>query len=301
MRLLRLGPGIFFAKGKLILKKGISMEPEKAFEEAQELDTIIIHDDGAILIKEHPWKVLSELINSNQNITIKPSAPLILMRSPNPRKMLELIKDRVEGRILDPKSAILNSTPDETVILTTKSPLNRPVPFTAIEGGIIVEKEFQDVYRFLILEAPMLISEIEPHWNEITIKLYDSTNHYKENIERLIITIEDLDIGFIVSEGWDWDYPRPLLRVPVYRLKLLTWESPERIKFLLKGLEYSNYKRLCDIDVIVEGRKIGWFEVGKFKSKFEIAKAARKELEELLSDTTLARLREIEEKLAKTI
>ena len=88
------------------------------------------------------------------------------------------------------------------------------------------------------------------------------------------------------------------MRVPVYKLKLLTWEKPERVKFLLKGLEYRGYKRLCDIDVFVGGKKIDWVDLGKYRSKFELAKAAREELERHLSGDVLKRLREIGERLA---
>ncbi len=116
-----------------------------------------------------------------------------------------------------------------------------------------------------------------------------------------MMVIEDLDLGFVVGEGWDWDYPRPFMRVPVYRLKLLTWEDPPaRVKFLLKGIEYLGYRRLCDIDVFLEGKKVSWTSLGgEFDSKFELAKAAREELERNLSRDVLERLREIEEKLVK--
>ena len=43
------------------------------------------------------------------------------------------------------------------------------------------------------------------------------------------------------------------------------------------------YRRFCDIDVFVEGKKIDWVKLGKYDSKFELAKAAREELESLLS------------------
>ena len=145
----------------------------------------------------------------------------------------------------------------------------------------------------------MLLLKLLPGWNELTIKLYDTEKRYEENIERLLLVIEDLDLGFIVGEGWDWDYPRPFMRVPVYKLKLLTWEKPEKVKFLLKGLEYRGYKRLCDIDVFTGNKKIEWINLGKFNSKFELAQKARKELEKLLSDDVKKKLHEIEEKLAR--
>jgi len=88
------------------------------------------------------------------------------------------------------------------------------------------------------------------------------------------------------------------MRIRVYKIKLITWEDPLRIKFLLKGLEYKGYQRFADIDVFVEGKKIPWIEVSKeYQSKFELAKAAREELEGLLSEETRKVLHEIETKI----
>ncbi|MFA4663028.1 hypothetical protein [Pyrococcus kukulkanii] len=298
MRLLRLGPAIFFAKGNLKIS-GELMKPEEAFKLAKELETIIVLGDLAVLIKEHPWKVLADLINFKQSLTIKPAAPIIIVRVPDVKKGMMSLKEKLGGKILEPREAIIKSSPSDTLVLITEKPLTRALSFEDIKGALIVPKKFHDVYRILVLEIPMVMIEAKPEWNEIIIKLYDTFENYRENIERLVLTIEDLDLGLIVAEGWDWDYPRPLLKVPVYKLKLITWESPERIKFLLKGLEYKGYKRLCDIDVIVEGEKLSWIHVGKFSSKFEMALKARKELESMLSKEVLERITELEEKLFK--
>ena len=155
-----------------------------------------------------------------------------------------------------------------------------------------------EFYRDLTIDLPILLNKILPDWNEITIKLYNTAREYEKHIERLLLVIEDLDLGFIVSEGWDWDYPRPFMRVPVYKLKLLTWEDPKRIKFLLKGLEYKEYSRLVDIDIFVENKKISWTKIAKgFDSKFELAKAAREELNKLLSEKAKKRLYKMEAEL----
>ncbi|AFN04042.1 hypothetical protein PFC_05505 [Pyrococcus furiosus COM1] len=62
-------------------------------------------------------------------------------------------------------------------------------------------------------------------------------------------------------------------------------------------MEYVGYRRLCDIDVIVENKKIEWIELGKFRSKFDLASRAREELERSLSEEALEKIKSIEEKL----
>ncbi|ASJ16837.1 hypothetical protein A3L04_06985 [Thermococcus chitonophagus] len=302
MRFIRLGPAIFFVEGELETT-GEIMAPEDAFRLSNELETILVLKEKgtAILIRDHPWKVLTDIINSKAQTKIKitPAAPMIIVRVPDAKKGAELLKEKLEGQILDPYDAILTSSPSTTLVMVTEKPLTRALSFEDIAKALVVAKNFHEVYKTIVLEAPVIMLETKPEWNEITIKLYDALGHYKENIERLVITIEDLDLGFIVAEGWDWDYPRPLLKVPVYKLRLITWEKPERIKFLLKGLEYKGYKRLCDIDVIVKGEKLSWIKIGKFSSKFELATKARNELESMLSEDALKRILELEEKLFK--
>ncbi len=181
----------------------------------------------------------------------------------------------------------------------TRKRLSCPIGPEEVEGAVLVREHFLKVYRRLSIEAPMLLLKLMSEWNEVTIKIYDTAKRYEENISRLMMVLEDLDLGFVVGEGWDWDHPRPFMRVPVYKLKLLTWEDPVKVKFFLKGLEYRGYNRFCDIDVFVGGKKIDWIKLGKFDSKFELAKAAREELEKHLSEDVKKRLHEIEEELLK--
>ena len=300
MRFLRLGPAIFFVEGELEITRE-TMTPEDAFRLAKELETILVLKDRetAILLKEHPWKVLTDIINLKAQVKITPAAPMIIIRVPDVEKGTKVLKEKVGGQIFDPCDAILASSPSSTLIMVTEKPLTRALSFEDIIKALLVSKKFHEVYRTIMLEAPVIILETKPEWNEITIKLYDALGYYKENIERLMIVIEDLDLGFVVAEGWDWDYPRPFLKVPVYRLRLITWEKPERVKFLLKGLEYRGYKRLCDIDVIVKGEKLSWISVGSFSSKFDMAIKARMELESILSREALLKILELEEKLFK--
>ncbi|AEC52874.1 hypothetical protein PNA2_1960 [Pyrococcus sp. NA2] len=304
MRLIRFGPTILHVEEgweKIIaLGFGEVMDVHKAFEKSGELDTVFINSEEAILSRTLPWVILSKLIEA-EGIVIRPRGVIILFRTPDPEEIKKALLEKFRGKETDVLEAILTSDSSETVIMLTKKPLTRPIRLEDIERTLILSEDVHTIYKALLLEGPAMLLNLIPEWNDIVIKLYDQTGHYLENIERISIVVEDLELGYITGAGWGWDYPRPMLKVPVYRMRLISWEDPKRIKFLLKGLEYLGYRRLCDIDVEVKGKKVSWFEIGNFKSKFELAREARKELERLLSVDALSELKEIEERLAKTI
>ncbi|AEH24684.1 hypothetical protein [Pyrococcus yayanosii] len=316
MRFVRLGPGMLFLRTnepekvtKFLVANlgGKELSREEAFREAGELETVVfvtgpedktVPGERAILVMDCPWKVMADVVNSDVPILrVDLEGIVLLMRVPDVEKALAILREKFGGEVLDPLGAMERAEAGNTMIFLTKNSLEKPVPLEDVEGALLVEESFFRVYRTLLLEASVVLFRLIPEWNELTIKLYDSTNHYEENVERLIVVVEDLDLGYIIWEGWAWDYPRPFMRVPVYKLKLLTWEDPRRVKFLLKGLEYKGYRRLCDIDVFVQGKKLSWIELGGFPSKFELAKAAREELEKALSEPARKRLKELEERL----
>ncbi len=317
MRPMRFGPSMVFLRGNVErLKKGIvelfgvgEIPTDEAIQKSNEFETILlvtppeerrtVPSETGFLIRQSAKIVLAEVINGGLPAErIEVESTIILLRVPEKvEEALKLLAEKFEGKTMSQLDALNIGEACDTVISITRKKLSSPVGPEDIEGAVLVRKDFLSVYRELLIDLPMILFRLLPEWNELTIKIYDTERRYDENIERLMMTIEDLDLGFIVGEGWDWDYPRPFMRVPVYRLKLLTWEKPERVKFLLKGIEYVGYKRLCDIDVFVGGKKIGWTSLGKYDSKFELAKVAREELESHLSENVLKRLREIDEKL----
>ncbi|NJE01200.1 hypothetical protein [Thermococcus sp. JdF3] len=319
MKVLRFGPSIIFLRTGDIpaVKRALSeafgvgeIPTDEAIKKSSEFETIVfvtdewkketIPPETAFLVSSHAPVVLSLILNEKLPIEkVHVESTLIFIRVPSKvEEGLKLLSEKYGGEIMDIRTALDEGEAGDTIIGVTRKKLNSPIGPEDIDGAVLVRRDFLEVYRELSVDLPVLLLRLMPEWNEITIKIYDTDKRYDENIERLMMVIEDLDIGFVVGEGWDWDYPRPFMRVPVYKLKLLTWEDPVRVKFLLKGIEYVGYKRLCDIDVFVEGKKIHWTSLGKYDSKFELAKAAREELERNLSGDVLERLKELEEKLA---
>ncbi|WP_456443737.1 hypothetical protein [Thermococcus sp.] len=317
MRLVRFGPSIVFLMGDVEgIKEGVratfgvnGVPADEAIRRSSEFETVLfvtppsdstVPPEEGFLIRRDAKVVLSEVVNGKlPSEKVEAESTIILLHIPEKvDDALKLIAERFGGEVMGQMKALSVGEAGDTIIGVTKKKLNSPIGPEDIEGAVLVRRYFLDVYRELLIDLPVMLFKLLPEWNELTIKVYDTEKRYEEHIERLMMVIEDLDLGFIVGEGWDWDYPRPFMRVPVYKLKLLTWEKPERVKFLLKGLEYRGYKRLCDIDVFAGGKKIDWVDLGKYRSKFELAKATREELERHLSGDVLKRLREIEERLA---
>ncbi|WP_297465127.1 hypothetical protein [Thermococcus sp.] len=318
MRLMRFGPSVVFLRTpqKGEVKRAMAelfgaeeIPTEIAIRRSHEFETLLFVTDewkkrtippkSAFLIRYHAPAVLSRVINAGLPVErVHVESTIIFLRVPERvEEGLKLIAEKYGGQVMDIRSALDEGEAMDTVIGVTRKKLGAPIGPEDVEGAVLIRRDFLSVYRELVLDVPLLLMKLLPEWNELTIKVYDTERRYEEHIERLMMVIEDLDLGFIVGEGWDWDYPRPFMRVPVYKLKLLTWEKPEKVKFLLKGLEYRGYKRLCDIDVFVEGKKIHWTSLGKYNSKFELAQKAREELEKLLSDDVKKKLHEIEERL----
>ncbi|ALM76581.1 hypothetical protein [Thermococcus barophilus] len=323
MRLLRFGPSLVFVRSSRVeeLVKflrnffGINeISADDALRESSELDTIIVPtsekewktfiepSQRVFLIRMCCDSVLKELFNSNppaERINLGPH--IILFRVPsNIKRAVEILKKRYGGEEVSLISGIEKGEERDTLLVITEKKLSKPVGFEDIKATLLFSgKNFVELYHELRTYLPIIMYKVLPEgFREITIKLYDTAKRYDENVERLLLVLEDLDLGYAVNEGWGWDYPRPLMRVKIYKVKLLTWEKPERVKFLLKGLEYRGYRRLCDIDVFVDGKRISWTSISKkYNSKFELAKAAREELERLLSEDVKKKLHKIEAKL----
>ncbi|MBP1912369.1 hypothetical protein [Thermococcus stetteri] len=318
MRFMRFGPSILFLRTPHPeavsegIKKIFGVEPmptDRAIKESSEFETLLfvtaewqketIPPKEGFLIRDSAHSVLAGIINNDLPIEkVHVESTIIFLRVPEKvDEALRILSEELNGEIMSLRDALDEGEAKDTVIAVTRKRLSCPLGPEEVEGAVLVREHFLSVYRRLSIDAPLLLLKLMPEWNEITIKLYDTDRRYEENIARLMMVLEDLDFGFVIGEGWDWDYPRPFMRVPVYKLKLLTWEDPVRVKFFLKGLEYRGYNRLCDIDVFVEGKKIDWIKLGKFDSKFELAKAAREELEKHLNEDVKKRLYEIEAKL----
>lgn len=199
---------------------------------------------------------------------------------------------------------LLRWTPSEgTVVCFTTKPLNRLLLMRELLDQVLVlPLPFDEAFRRLQPRALELFNESmgNKDWNEVLIHVYDKFERYEEHLRRVELVLEAHQTGFVLGEGWGTDTAHILLPVRTYRLRLLTFHAPERIKSFLMGLEYSaEGERFLDIDLYCRRRKISWTDSDRRKgaSREALGKDLRKELLESLPPETRAELESLEKRL----
>ncbi len=199
---------------------------------------------------------------------------------------------------------LLRWTPSEgTVVCFTTKPLNRLLLMRELLDQVLVlPLSFDEAFRSLQPRALELFNESmgNKDWNEVLIHVYDKFERYEEHLRRVELVLEAHQTGFVLGEGWGTDTAHILLPVRTYRLRLLTFHAPERIKSFLMGLEYSaEGERFLDIDLYCRRRKISWTDSDRRKgaSRETLGRELRKELMESLPPETRAELESLEKRL----
>lgn len=169
-------------KNKILKKtKTTPLSLSEALAKSDELDTIIVlNTQEAILVKMYPWVALQNIIHYVEDAESK--GIIILIRTPNPSKTSEIIKERLNGKLLDPIEAILNSSYNETILMLTRRPITRPIRIEDVEASLLLPYNFHRVYGSIILEIPLILMETLTEWKEIIIKVYDTARKYREKI-----------------------------------------------------------------------------------------------------------------------
>jgi hypothetical protein len=96
-----------------------------------------------------------------------------------------------------------------------------------------------------------------------------------------------LVIGLILGETWGKDTASMYQSVGIYRVRLFTFLDPIEFKKILTGLEYmEDGKRIVDMDLYTQKKKIHWFDLRTpgIKDKNQLGIKYHKELFEKLSD-----------------
>lgn len=190
-----------------------------------------------------------------------------------------------------------------TVIMLTKESISKSLEASETYGKVVYVSEpiFQvkdglsrHVYKYINQQIAY------NDWNDCTVKIYDSYQHYEIHYKRLVFVLEKLGVGLIAGESWGTDAATTFLSVDVYRIKLITYLSIKAIKQILMGLEYDDLgKRIVDYDLFHRKKKIFWdsARTKDFKEKREIAYAFRKYIFKQLSAEDRAQLLDYERQI----
>lgn len=280
-------------------------EPDKKIAHSEDVK-------AAVIIPLTSDKFFSELINLKGAYLIEDShiSPGLLMMKivGDYEKIIESVRETYEGKIMTLKECLDKGTSNQTIISFTQKPINQKLSVSDLENKhVLVDIESNKLNRRIRSQVLRFLNEglKDSDWYDLQIRIYDRYSKYKLHYERLSLILDNLEPGLILGEGWGKDYPRFLMSVLVYQVRLFTLLSPVDIKGMLLGLEYlDDGTRIVDLDLMHRNKKVEWPEViGKeyqTRNRMELGKILRNKLIERLENEDRERLYKIEDEILKT-
>ncbi|MFW5976795.1 MAG: hypothetical protein ACOCQS_02500 [Bacillota bacterium] len=330
MNLVRKGPRYLFFKtvereklAEFLINKlrGRNLDFFEALEKAEEGNTIAFiipaHKKGPgiedtsyiILIQETPLQVLKTTINEDKTNMFKEvdlGPGHTVMRIPEEgEEVIKQIQEFYGGTSVDLMEGINQGREDNTLISFTDQPLKSNIDsLQLVKKNLLLDKSLQFVYKELRRDAVRYITHgmEKPQWHELKINIYDSSDEYEFQYNRLVLALSDIEAGFILGESWTKDHAVALLSVIAYQVRFFTILPPKQVKRILMGLEYDNEgNRLVDFDLYYNSRKLGWTDAitedEKVKDRSQLGEICRKKLKIRLSGNTLEEIQELEKKI----
>ncbi len=192
---------------------------------------------------------------------------------------------------------------DSVAICFTQKALNQPITMEDLFDDVLYIKNtgYEELFASLQNKALWYFSEglEKRQWNELEIRITDAWGCFRQQYERLRLTLEALEVGMILGEGWGKDFARILMPIQIYKIRLFTFLSPRDVKEILIGLEYGgDGERLVDFDLYSQREKISWGGSGvKEKNRDELGRGMRMELLRRLDSSVRTELDEQEREI----
>ncbi len=304
--------------------KGIQLDFNEAFEAAEEDHSILfltgpgkkkiqLVDVKAIIVVPIPAdEFFSWLINEKATYLIEDShiSPgLLIMRTVGDHnRIIESICETYNGSSLSFEECLNHGMANQTIISFTNYPVNRKLSLKDIHTKhVLIDMDVYKLQRKMRNQVLHFLNEglHDKNWYDLQIRIFDRYSQYMLHYERLSLILDALDVGLILGESWGKDYPRFLMSVMVYQVRLFTILDPLEIKKILIGLEHlDDGSRIIDLDLIYRENKIEWprakGENQQAKSRNMLGKIYRKELLNNLSEEEKNRLSILEEKVIES-
>jgi hypothetical protein len=255
------------------------------------------------VIDEEPLLILEKLYEEKARKAIKQvrlGPRLLIMKTIGEiDQIVKAVAVDYDGSV-EATSQILQEHKGGTVVLFTKETINKSLEFHAIhKDAVYINRYFSEVIRHLSKHVYKYINAGLDYkdWNALTIKIYDSYEHYDLHYDRLVYVIEKLGLGLIIGETWGTDAATVFWSVGVYKVKLMTYYSVDTIKKILVGLEYlDDGKRIVDYDLFQKRKKIHWDDIrgNRRIGKKELGIELREAIKEKLTNEELKELKTME-------
>lgn len=299
---------------------GIISSFEQSLDDSIENSTIVFVTDSQcettdiddvkyiILIKEPTSILLAAILGSNLSGLINKAdlgpACLIMRFAGDEEKVVNRLKKCYNGEEITWREGIRKGDKDSTLLALTNKPIGRKLTGKDFVGeALLLHHPIDYVQNRLRTEGIVFITQSmeDGQWYEYRINIYDSRGKYREHYKRLMLVLNELELGMVLGETWTRDHALVLYSVLAYQVRLFTLSPPEKMKKILLALEYDEKgERLVDFDLYYRNRKISWVDVDKGRkrqNKLDKCKQYREELFEKLSEATVRELLEEEGKL----
>ncbi|MBM7614991.1 hypothetical protein [Alkaliphilus hydrothermalis] len=258
-----------------------------------------------VLVNQVASVCLSEMINSHvekmvYRVDMGP-ASMIMRIAGDEKKIMKRFLEVYQGELVNWEEGICKGEKGDTILSLTQKPINSVLKKNdMITPNILLYQPVTYLYKALRIEGTRFITQNleQGQWYELRINIYDSEGKYQENYERLVYVLSKLEIGMILGETWTKDHALSLFSVLAYQIRFFTYCTPEEIKKVLVGLEYTfEGERLVDYDLYYRNKKISWIDIEKKKgrrNKMNESRTYREELYTRLSRDDISYLEKIE-------
>ena len=249
-----------------------------AFDQAGEPDTLVFLslpeapptlECRALGIPEDPASLLAELLNRRQ-------APLVHQVRLLPGFLILRTLGAVDRTIdglreeLRAQEIPLDRQIEElfhlsgTVLAFTEAPLGHRLPLRSLNPRVLLVPLPQgELLESLRSRSLRILLEGQGHregW-VADVRLFDQWERYDLHRERLLRVLEALEMGLLVGESWVRDFPRFMLEVRAFQMRLVSFLPPGELKEVLLGLEYDGQgDRVGDFDLYLKGKKVSWID-----------------------------------------
>lgn len=296
---------------------GLVGEFEKCLEESTEDSTIIfitdidrektdIDDAKYIILVNQPSSILlASILSDNSSKVIHRvdlgPAFLIMRTAGDEDKVVDRLKKAYDAEVLSLREGISKGEKMDTLLALAKKSIAHELNSEDVSNNILLlSHPVNYVQKRLRSEGIVFITQSmeSGEWYELRINIYDSYSNYSQHYKRLMLVLNQLELGMVLGETWTRDHALILYSVVAYQVRLFTLYSPEEVKKILLGLEYNKEgKRLVDFDLYYRNKKVSWRDVGEKKgnkNKVEQGKRYREELFEKLPDVVIENLIQLE-------
>ncbi|HZK19035.1 MAG TPA: hypothetical protein VFD15_06950 [Clostridia bacterium] len=292
---------------------------DQVLKESRERDTIVFITPGGlektytddakhiVLVPTGSTIVLTNILNKGGAALVDRAdlgPGLLLVRTPdNDNKIINKIKEEYKAKPVDFLEGLNIGETNDTIVGFCPNPISHAVNIKElISPSLLISRPLPSVYQDLRRQTIRFITGglEKASWYEVLINIGDTDGLFEVHYKRLVLALEEFDVGLILGEAWTRDVARILFSVDAYQVKLFTPFHPQNLKQILLGLEYKDDgKRICDMDLYHRRQKVEWAEVvdGNLMGRIGAGVYFRKQMLQQMSEETKQKFLALESNL----